>query len=67
MVKLNRSAGETLRRCDGKTSVREIIADLERVFAGAKVEADVVRFVETAYAEGWIRYESSLEGARASR
>ena len=32
MVKLNGSAGEILRRCDGERRVDEIVADLERAF-----------------------------------
>jgi pyrroloquinoline quinone biosynthesis protein D len=30
MVKLNQSAGEILKRCDGVASVADIVADLEK-------------------------------------
>jgi pyrroloquinoline quinone biosynthesis protein D len=32
MIKLNVSAGEILKRCDGARTVPEVIADLERTF-----------------------------------
>ena len=40
--------------------------DLERAFSAAKLEDDVTRFVETAYAEGWIRDENRVQGSGAS-
>ncbi len=55
MVKLNASAGETLKRCDGRRRVCEIIEDLERQFPGVPLAGDVERFLETAHANGWIR------------
>ncbi len=64
MIKLNRSAGEILKRCDGNRTVGGIIADLERAFPGAKVQEDVARFVATAHAEGWIRYRGTAEAPR---
>lgn len=67
MVKLNRSAGEILKRCDGKTTVLGIVEDLERAFPETKLQEDVARFVETAYAEGWIRYTSPPEDKGVSR
>jgi pyrroloquinoline quinone biosynthesis protein D len=35
MVKLNGSAGEILKRCDGGRTVGEIVSDLETTFATA--------------------------------
>ena len=54
MVKLNQSAGEILRRCDGARSVAEVVADLEQAFATAGLEADVVAFLELARKQQWI-------------
>ncbi|MDG3066543.1 pyrroloquinoline quinone biosynthesis peptide chaperone PqqD [Thauera mechernichensis] len=54
MVKLNQSAGEILRRCDGVRSVAEVVADLQQAFATAGLEADVVAFLELARKQQWI-------------
>ncbi|WP_345792480.1 pyrroloquinoline quinone biosynthesis peptide chaperone PqqD [Thauera sp. JM12B12] len=54
MVKLNQSAGEILRRCDGARSVTEVVADLEQAFATTGLEADVVAFLELARKQQWI-------------
>lgn len=56
MVKLNQSAAETLKRCDGKRPLGEIIADLERQFPGVALAADVEKFLETAHGNGWVRW-----------
>jgi pyrroloquinoline quinone biosynthesis protein D len=55
MVKLSQSAGEILKRVDGKTSVDGIIRTLETVFPGADLKPDVLEFMEEAHAKGWIR------------
>ncbi len=54
MVKLNASAAEVLRRCDGATSVQQLVAGLERDFAPADVRADVCHFLGDAHGRGWI-------------
>jgi pyrroloquinoline quinone biosynthesis protein D len=54
MVRLNASAAEVLRRCDGATSVQALIAALERDFAPADVRADVCHFLGDAHGRGWI-------------
>ncbi|MGH7338480.1 MAG: pyrroloquinoline quinone biosynthesis peptide chaperone PqqD [Myxococcota bacterium] len=54
MVKLGTSAGEILKRVDGRTSVGAIIADLERAFPAANLRADVTEFLEHAQGKGWI-------------
>jgi pyrroloquinoline quinone biosynthesis protein D len=56
MVRLNPSAAETLKRCDGERSLSEIIQDLERQFPGVALAADVERFLETAHGNGWVRW-----------
>ena len=54
MVRLNQSAGEILRRCDGARSVAEVVADLEQAFATGGLEADVIAFLELARKQQWI-------------
>lgn len=54
MVKLNQSAGEILRRCDGARSVAEVVADLEQAFAATGLEADVIAFLELARKQQWV-------------
>lgn len=53
MVRLNQSAAEILRRCDGR-SVTAIVADLEDAFEQSGLEADVVEFLEDASNKGWV-------------
>jgi pyrroloquinoline quinone biosynthesis protein D len=55
MIKLGDSAGEILKRVDGKASVGAIIETLQQAFPGAELRADVVQFLEEAHAKGWIR------------
>jgi pyrroloquinoline quinone biosynthesis protein D len=59
MVKLSQSAGEILKRVDGKTSVEDIISNLETAFPGADLKPDVLEFMEEAHAKGWIRAKSA--------
>lgn len=54
MVKLNQSAGEILKRCDGTRSVAEIVADLEAAFNASGLTADVEAFLQMAEAQNWI-------------
>jgi pyrroloquinoline quinone biosynthesis protein D len=58
MIKLNTSAGEILKRCDGTTSVADITADLERAFATADLSEDVMRFVNMAVEKKWLKIPS---------
>jgi pyrroloquinoline quinone biosynthesis protein D len=55
MIKLNGSAGEILKRCDGATSIADITADLERAFAAANLSGDVLRFVSMAVEKKWLQ------------
>ena len=54
MIKLNGSAGEILKRCDGATTIADITADLERAFAASNLSDDVVRFVIMAVEKKWL-------------
>lgn len=55
MVKLSQSAGEIMKRVDGQISIAGIIKDLEEAFSETNLENDVVKFLEVAYDNGWIR------------
>ena len=54
MVKLNASAGEILKRCDGERTLAEITTDLEQAFGATNLSADVTAFVLTHWSrDGW--------------
>jgi len=55
MVKLSGSAGEIMKRIDGKSPVSAILADLRAAYPGVDLESDVYKFLETAYDRGWLR------------
>ena len=54
LVKLNGSAGEILRRCDGVRTLRDIVADLEDTFKQTGLAPDVQDFVVYAREQGWL-------------
>ena len=54
MVKLNQSAGEILKRCDGSNAVAAIVADLERTFEVGDLDDEVQSFLKEAYERGWL-------------
>jgi pyrroloquinoline quinone biosynthesis protein D len=56
MVKLNQSAGEIMKRCDGERSIASIVADLEQTFATTGLERDVIGFVEVAGKQRWLEW-----------
>jgi len=55
MVKLNDSAAEILRRCDGDRNITQIVADLEQSFATTGLQNDVESFLQAAQERGWIK------------
>lgn len=55
MIKLNASAGEILKRCDGAATIADITADLERAFATTGLSGDVIDFVSMAVAKKWLQ------------
>jgi pyrroloquinoline quinone biosynthesis protein D len=57
MVRLNGSAGEIMKRCDGASSVAAIVAELETAFATTGLERDVLGFVELAGKQRWLAWE----------
>ncbi len=57
MVKLNQSAGEIMKRCDGKANVSAIVADIESAFNAQGLENDVRGFIEVAVKQRWLTWE----------
>jgi pyrroloquinoline quinone biosynthesis protein D len=58
MVKLNPSAGEILRRCDGVRSLGAIVADLEAAFSTQGLAADVLGFADVAAQQRWLEWDA---------
>jgi pyrroloquinoline quinone biosynthesis protein D len=54
MVKLNDSAGEILRRCNGERTVAEIVTDLESAFSTTGLSKDVTAFMNIALEKRWL-------------
>ena len=54
MVKLNASAAEILRRCDGVTPLAAVIKDLETAFDEADLSGDVSELIAAALEGGWL-------------
>jgi pyrroloquinoline quinone biosynthesis protein D len=54
MVKLNGSAGEILKRCDGSRDIDAIVSDLEQAFDATGLEKDVTAFLNMALEHKWI-------------
>ena len=57
MVKLNGSAGEIMKRCDGARSIAAIAADIEQTHALHGLQADVLAFVELAGKQQWLKWD----------
>ncbi len=54
MVKLNQSAAEILKRCDGTRSLNAVIAELESAFGATGIGDEVRAFVAQARSRGWL-------------
>lgn len=54
MIKLNASAGEIMKRCDGETTVSDITTDLQRAFAATGLYEEIVRFMQIAVEKSWL-------------
>ena len=55
MVKLNPSAAEILKRCDGERDLAAIVTDLEAALGATGLRGDVEEFMRTAAGKGWVR------------
>jgi pyrroloquinoline quinone biosynthesis protein D len=58
MIKLNASAGEILKRCDGRATLAEITASLEQSFAASGLSRDVFAFIAMAVEKKWVSLQS---------
>jgi pyrroloquinoline quinone biosynthesis protein D len=54
LVKLNRSAGEIMCRCDGSRSVEQIVGELEETFNTGGLAGDVGEFLRMAAEQRWL-------------
>ena len=54
MVKLNRSAGEIMSRCDGQRTIDQIVTDLESAFGATGLSGEVTAFVRMAVEKNWL-------------
>ena len=57
MVKLNQSAGEILKRCDGERSCAAIVTELEAAFSATGLEGDVLAFMDIASRQRWLAWD----------
>lgn len=55
MVRLNQSAAEILKRCDGNATIDDIIAQLEAAFDTTGLRDDVLGMLSHAQEKDWIR------------
>lgn len=55
MIRLNGSAGEILKCCDGVTSVDAIVAALELKFDTPALRPDIEALLAHAFEQDWIR------------
>jgi pyrroloquinoline quinone biosynthesis protein D len=57
LIKLNQSAGEILKRCDGKRSIADIVTDLQTAFPGnaAEIGHGTQAFIDLAEDKGWLQ------------
>ena len=54
MVKLNQSAAEILKRCDGTRDIDTLIAELEQAFNATGIGGEVRAFIADAKTRGWL-------------
>jgi pyrroloquinoline quinone biosynthesis protein D len=54
MVKLNQSAAEILKRCDGNRNFDALVTDLEMAFSASGIAAEVRLFLQEAQSRGWL-------------
>ena len=58
-VQLNGSAGEIIKRVDGKATIGAIAEELQKTFNEPDLRKDVLTGLEIAYERGWIRVKTS--------
>ena len=55
MVKLNQSAAEILKRCDGTLTVAELIVELQLAFGETDLRDPVEGMLRAAFEKDWIQ------------
>ena len=55
IIKLNESAGNILKLCDGTRNLSQIIVELKQLFNTDDIDDDVHKFMEAAHGKGWIK------------
>jgi pyrroloquinoline quinone biosynthesis protein D len=58
MVKLNQSAAEILKRCDGTRAVPALVAELEEAFNTTGLAREVNAFLAEARTRGWLEWQA---------
>ena len=58
LIKLNGSAGEILKRCDGQRNVAAIVDDLQAAFPGngEEISRGTQAFIDLAQDKGWLHF-----------
>jgi pyrroloquinoline quinone biosynthesis protein D len=56
MVRLNQTAGEILKRCNGQSTLGAIVQDLETAFNATGLRTDVDAFLAMAEQQRWIAW-----------
>ncbi len=56
MVKLNQSAGEIMKRCNGVADVATIVADVEGAFNAQGLDGEVRSFLQGAAKQRWLAW-----------
>jgi pyrroloquinoline quinone biosynthesis protein D len=54
-VQLNSSAGEIIKRVDGKRTIGEITAELQATFNAPDLRDDILEALEIACKQGWLK------------
>lgn len=57
MVRLNRSAGEIMKRCDGQRTAADIVTELEAAFETQGLAPEVLAFIELAQRQRWLDWD----------
>ncbi len=57
MIRLNDSAADVLRRCDGQKPLRAVVAEVESDYEQAGLGDDILALVDAALADGWLCIE----------
>jgi pyrroloquinoline quinone biosynthesis protein D len=60
IVKLNETAGEIIKRCDGRLTAADMVTELQAAYPGdnERVAEGVYKFLEVFRAKGWIRRQA---------